>query len=90
MSIHIEDGESIEIALKRFKKQCQKAGILSEIKKRQFYEKPSAKRKRKITAARRKALRKTLRSTRPDTRRGGARGGRGGRGGRPGGGPRRF
>ena len=44
--------------MKRFKKQCEKAGVLSEIKKREHYEKPSVKRKRKAMAARKKALKR--------------------------------
>ncbi|MFQ6112282.1 MAG: 30S ribosomal protein S21, partial [Nitrospinota bacterium] len=44
-----------EIFLKRFKKQCEKAGVLSEIRRREHYEKPSVRRKRKILAARKKA-----------------------------------
>ena len=45
--IRVKEGESIESALKRFKKATEKAGILSEIRKREHYEKPSVKRKRK-------------------------------------------
>lgn len=45
--VRVKDGESFENAMKRFKKQCEKAGILSEIRKREHYEKPSVKRKRK-------------------------------------------
>ena len=41
--IRVKDGESIESALKRFKKATEKAGILSEIRKREHYEKPSVK-----------------------------------------------
>lgn len=51
----VERDESFENALKRFKKQCEKAGLLSELRKRQHYEKPSVKRKRKTLAARKKA-----------------------------------
>jgi small subunit ribosomal protein S21 len=54
----IEPEESFESALKRFKKQCEKAGLLSEFKKRQHYEKPSARRKRKALAARKRAKRR--------------------------------
>ena len=54
----VEPDESFEIALKRFKKQCEKAGLLSEFKKRQHYEKPSVRRKRKALAARKKAKRR--------------------------------
>jgi small subunit ribosomal protein S21 len=51
----VEADESFENALKRFKKQCEKAGLMSELRKRQHYEKPSTKRKRKALAARKKA-----------------------------------
>jgi small subunit ribosomal protein S21 len=54
----VEPDESFESALKRFKKQCEKAGLLSELRKRQHYEKPSARRKRKALAARKKAKRR--------------------------------
>jgi small subunit ribosomal protein S21 len=57
-TVVIEIDESLESALKRFKKQCEKAGLLSEVKKRQHYEKPSARRKRKALAARKKAQRR--------------------------------
>jgi small subunit ribosomal protein S21 len=56
--IRVKEGESFENALKRFKKQCEKAGLLSEFKKRQHYEKPSVRRKRKALAARKKAKRR--------------------------------
>ncbi len=54
----VEPDESFESALKRFKKQCEKVGLLSEVKKRQHYEKPSVKRKRKALVARKKAKRR--------------------------------
>ena len=57
--IVIRDGDSFEAALKRFKKQIEKAGILSEVRKREAYEKPSVKKKRKAAAARKRALKKT-------------------------------
>ena len=50
------ENESIESALKRIKKKIQKAGILSEIKRRERYEKPSVKRKRKSEAARKRKV----------------------------------
>jgi small subunit ribosomal protein S21 len=55
VGVKIRDNESFESALRRFKKQCEKAGILSEVKKREHYEKPSVKRKRKTLAAQKKA-----------------------------------
>jgi small subunit ribosomal protein S21 len=59
--IRINDGESFENALKRFKKQCEKAGILSEVRKRESYEKPSVKKKKKAIAARKRAMKKVRR-----------------------------
>ena len=50
--------QAFENAMKRFKKQCEKAGILSEIRKREHYEKPSVKRKKKALAAKKRALKK--------------------------------
>jgi len=54
----VRDGESFESALRRFKKQCERTGILSEVRKREHYEKPSVKRKKKILAAKKRALKK--------------------------------
>jgi len=56
--IKVREDENLENALKRFKRKCEKSGILSEIKKRQHYEKPSVKRKRKALAARKKLLKR--------------------------------
>jgi small subunit ribosomal protein S21 len=53
-----EDEYSFDIALRRFKKQVEKAGILSEMKKRQHYEKPSVMRKKKKAAARKRLMKK--------------------------------
>ncbi len=53
-----EDDYSFDIALRRFKKQVEKAGILSEMKKRQHYEKPSVMRKKKKAAARKRLMKK--------------------------------
>lgn len=61
-AVIVREGESFESALRRFKKQCEKTGILSEIKKREHYEKPSVKRKKKILAAKKRALKKMKRS----------------------------
>lgn len=49
--INIREGDSFEAALKKFKKQVEKAGTLSEVRKREAYEKPSVKRKRKEASA---------------------------------------
>jgi small subunit ribosomal protein S21 len=56
--IIIREGDSFESALKRFKKQCEKAGVLTEIRKREHYEKPSVKRKKKSIAARKRNSKK--------------------------------
>ena len=50
----IHEDENFERALKRFKKKCEKAGILSDLRKHRHYEKSSEKRKRKLNAAQRK------------------------------------
>ena len=53
-SVKVRDGESFEKAFRRFTKSCEKAGLMSEIKKYQHFEKPSEKKKRKLNAAKRK------------------------------------
>lgn len=53
----IHDDENFDRALKRFKKKCEKAGILADLRKHRHYEKPSERRKRKESAARRKGRR---------------------------------
>ena len=53
--IRIKDNESLDSALRRFKRQCAKSGVLSEIRKREHYEKPSDKRKKKSEAARKRS-----------------------------------
>jgi len=52
----IKPGEPFEKALRRWSKSCEKSGLLSDVKKKQRYEKPSDEKKRKRTAAKRKAL----------------------------------
>ena len=56
--VQVRDEESFENALRRFKRKCEKEGILTELKKRQHFEKPSVKKKRKDLQARKKMLRK--------------------------------
>ena len=58
-SVKVRDNESLDLALKHFKKQCEREGILSEIKKREHYDKPSIKKKKKIIAARKKAAKRS-------------------------------
>ena len=59
--IRVKEGESFESAVRRFKKQCEKAGVLSEVRKREFYEKPSVRKKKKAIAARKRLVKKTRR-----------------------------
>ena len=56
--VRVKDGESFENAMKRFKKQCEKAGLMYELRKREHYEKPSVRNKKKTLAARKRALKK--------------------------------
>ncbi|KXG75867.1 30S ribosomal protein S21 [Thermotalea metallivorans] len=56
--VKVGENESLESALRRFKRSCARAGVLSEVKKREHYEKPSVRRKKKSEAARRKNAKK--------------------------------
>jgi len=56
--VKVEEGESIDRALKRFKRECERDGILREWKKRAYYEKPATMRKNKKKAAERRQLKK--------------------------------
>ena len=51
----VRENESLESALKRFKRSCARDGVMSELRKREHYEKPSVRRKKKSEAARKKA-----------------------------------
>jgi len=57
--VRVPESDSFENALRKFKKQCEREGILSEIKKREHYEKPSVRKKKKAIAARKKAFKRT-------------------------------
>lgn len=52
--IRLKENESLDSALKRFKRSCAKSGVLAEVRKREHYEKPSVKRKKKSEAARKR------------------------------------
>ena len=52
--IRVKDNESLDSALRRFKRQCAKSGVLQEVRKREHYEKPSVQRKKKSEAARKR------------------------------------
>ena len=51
----VREGENLENALKRFKRSCSRDGVMAEVRKREHYEKPSVRRKKKSEAARKKA-----------------------------------
>ena len=52
--VRVKDNESLDSALRRWKKSCARSGVLAEVRKREHYEKPSEKRKKKSEAARKR------------------------------------
>ena len=50
--VHVKENESLESALKRFKRNCAKAGVMSDLRKKEYYQSPSVKRRKKSEAAR--------------------------------------
>ncbi len=60
-SVKVKENEPFDIAIRRFKRACEKAGVLSEVRRREFYEKPTAERKRKGAAAVKRHLKKLAR-----------------------------
>ena len=52
--VRIKDNESLDSAIKRFKRNCAKAGVLSDLRKKEYYQSPSVKRRKKSEAARKK------------------------------------
>ena len=60
-SVKVRENEPFDVALRRFKRSCEKAGILSEVRRREFYEKPTSVRKRKAAAAVKRHLRRVSR-----------------------------
>jgi small subunit ribosomal protein S21 len=58
--VKVREDESIDAALRRFKRECERAGLMTEIKKREYYESPSVRRKRKAAEAKRKQRRRQL------------------------------
>jgi ribosomal protein S21 len=67
-SVKVKDNEPFDVALRRFKRSCEKAGILSEVRRREFYEKPTQERKRKKAAAVKRHLKKLARESARRTR----------------------
>jgi small subunit ribosomal protein S21 len=67
-SVKTKENEPFDVALRRFKRACEKAGVLAEVRGREFYEKPTAVRKRKAAAAVKRHLKKVNRENRRQTR----------------------
>ncbi len=67
-SVKIKDNEPFDFALRRFKRSCEKAGVLAEVRRREFYEKPTSVRKRKAAAAVKRHAKKVQRENRKQTR----------------------
>ena len=59
--VKLKENEPFDVALRRFKRSCEKAGILAEVRRREFYEKPTSVRKRKAAAAEKRHLKKLQR-----------------------------
>lgn len=60
-SVKVRENEPFDVAIRRFKRSCEKAGVLSEVRRREFYEKPTQVRKRKQAAAVKRQLKKNAR-----------------------------
>ena len=61
-SVKIKENEPFDIALRRFRRSCEKAGVLTEVRRREFYEKPTSVRKRKAAAAVKRNLKRVSRT----------------------------
>ena len=66
--VKVRDNEPFEVALRRFKRSCEKAGIVTELRRREAYEKPNQERKRKRAAAAKRTLNKVMREQARRTR----------------------
>ncbi|MCP1728462.1 small subunit ribosomal protein S21 [Natronospira proteinivora] len=60
-SVRVKENEPFEVALRRFKRSCEKAGVLTEVRRREHYEKPTQERKRKRAAAVKRHMKKLSR-----------------------------
>jgi small subunit ribosomal protein S21 len=60
-AVKVKENEPFDIALRRFKRSCEKAGVLAEVRRREFYEKPTSVRKRKKAAAVKRSMKKVSR-----------------------------
>lgn len=67
-SVKVKENEPFDFALRRFKRGCEKAGVLAEVRRREFYEKPTSVRKRKAAAAVKRTQKKAARDNRRQRR----------------------
>jgi small subunit ribosomal protein S21 len=67
-SVRVRENEPFEVAIRRFKRTCEKAGVLTDVRKREFFEKPSQERKRKRAAAVKRQVKRVARETARRTR----------------------
>lgn len=67
-TVHVREDEPFEVALRRFKRTCEKAGVLTEVRRREYYEKPTQVRKRKAAAAVKRHMKKVEREIARRTR----------------------
>ena len=63
-NVRVKENEPFEVAMRRFKRSCEKAGVLAEVRRREFYEKPTTERKRKAAAAVKRNIKKVQRESR--------------------------
>jgi len=63
-NVRVKENEPFEVAMRRFKRSCEKAGVLADVRRREFYEKPTWERKRKAAAAVKRTLKKVSREGR--------------------------
>lgn len=68
-SVKLKEQESFEVAMRRFKRACEKAGIMTKLRQVEYYEKPTTKRKRKKAAAEKRNAKRTIRSNGQSNRR---------------------
>ncbi|MBR9812546.1 30S ribosomal protein S21 [bacterium] len=67
-SVRVKENEPFEVALRRFKRTCEKAGVLADVRKKEFFEKPSQERKRKKAAAVKRSAKRLSRDVTRRTR----------------------
>ena len=60
-SVRVRENEPFDVAMRRFKRACEKAGVLTDVRRREYYEKPTSVRKRKAAAAVKRHLKKLSR-----------------------------